>query len=248
MKKFLFLLFVLTSSLVASTINIAVAANVSYAIDDLIKEFNKQNPDTKVLVTLGSSGKLTAQIKNGAPYQLFMAANMKYPITLDNDGLSLTKPLIYAQGSLAILSSKKQDFSKGINIVSEENIEKIAIANPKTAPYGKAAVEALKNAKLYESIEKKFVYAESISQTVSYAITAAELGFIAKSSLYSDKMAKYKERINWTDVDPKLYTPINQGIIILKNADGNKEVKAFYDFILSKKAKKIFKDFGYLVP
>ncbi|RXJ63821.1 molybdate ABC transporter substrate-binding protein [Halarcobacter ebronensis] len=173
---------------------------------------------------------------------------MKYPITLDNDVLSLTKPLIYAQGSLAILSSKKQDFSKGINIVSEENIEKIAIANPKTAPYGKATVEALKNAKLYNSIEKKFVYGESISQTVAYSVTAAELGFIAKSSLYSDKMAKYKERVNWTDVDPKLYTPINQGIIILKNADGNKEVKAFYDFILSEKAKKIFKEFGYLVP
>ncbi len=248
MKKLLFLMFVLASSLVASTINIAVAANVSYAIEDLIKEFNKQNPDTKVLVTLGSSGKLTAQIKNGAPYQLFMAANMKYPITLDKDGLSLTKPLIYAQGSLAILSSKEQDFSKGIKLVSEKNIEKIAIANPKTAPYGKAAVEALKNAKLYEDIEKKFVYAESISQTVSYAITAAQLGFIAKSSLYSDKMKKYKEGINWTDVDPKLYTPINQGIIILKNAEGNKEVKAFYDFILSEKAKEIFKQFGYLVP
>ncbi|RXJ91194.1 molybdate ABC transporter substrate-binding protein [Arcobacter sp. CECT 8983] len=248
MKKLLVLMFLISTSLFAGTINIAVAANVSYAIDDLIKQFNKQNPDTKVLVTLGSSGKLTAQIKNAAPYHIFMAANMKYPITLDNDGLSLTKPLVYAQGSLAILSSKEKDFSKGINIVKNKNIEKIAIANPKTAPYGKATVEALKNAKLYKSIEKKFVYGESISQTVSFSITAAELGFIAKSSLYSKKMKKYKEGINWTDVDPKLYTPINQGIIILKNAKDNKEVKAFYDFILSAKAKKIFKDFGYLVP
>ena len=248
MKKFLLLMFLISSNLLAGNINIAVAANVSYAIDDLIKEFNKQNPETKVLVTLGSSGKLTAQIKNGAPYQIFMAANMKYPKILDNDGLSLTKPVIYAQGSLAILSSNKQDFQKGIDIVGEKDIEKIAIANPKTAPYGKATVEALKNAKWYDSVKKKFVYAESISQTVSYSITAAQIGFIAKSSLYSDKMKKYQEGINWTDVDPKLYTPINQGIIILKNGKDNKEVKAFYEFILSEKAKKIFKGFGYLVP
>lgn len=248
MKKFLLVVLILSSTLVASTINIAVAANVSYAIKDLIKEFNKENPDTKIQVTLGSSGKLTAQIKNGAPYDLFMAANMKYPINLDKDGLSLTKPLIYAQGSLAILSSKKQDFSQGVYIVTNENINKIAIANPKTAPYGKATIEALKNAKLLEKAEKKFVYAESISQTVSYVITATELGFIAKSSLFSEKMKQYKKGINWIDVDSKLYTPINQGIIILKSTKKEKEVRAFYDFILGEKAKEIFKAFGYLVP
>lgn len=248
MMKLLIIIFILSTSLVASTINIALAANVSYAINDLIKEFNKENPNIKVQITLGSSGKLTAQIKNGAPYDMFMAANMKYPNTLYEDGLSLTKPLIYAQGSLAILSTKKQDFSKGINIVLDENISKIAIANPKTAPYGKATYEALSNAKLLEKVKKKFVYAESISQTVSYTITATQLGFIAKSSLYSDKMSQYKENINWTDVDFKLYTPINQGIIILKSTKHEKEARAFYDFILGDKAKKIFKEFGYLVP
>lgn len=248
MKKILFAILVLGSSLIANTINIALAANVSYAINDLINEFNKQNPHIKVQVTLGSSGKLTAQIKNGAPYDIFMAANMKYPITLENDGLSLTKPLVYAQGSLAILSSKEQDFSQGISLVTNENISKIAIANPKTAPYGKAAVEALKNAKLFEKVEPKFVYAESISQTVSYTITAAQLGFIAKSSLFSDKMKQYKKEIHWADVDSKLYTPINQGIIILKSTKYENEARVFYDFILGEKAKEIFKKFGYLVP
>ena len=92
------------------------------------------------------------------------------------------------------------------------------------------------------------MFAESISQTVSYAVTAADIGFIAKSSLYSPKMAMYKKDINWNDVDPKLYTPINQGIVILKEGEKNSEVAAFYSFILSKKAKKIFNDFGYLVP
>ena len=247
-NKIVLIVLVMVSSVFAEKINIAVAANVSYAINDLISEFNKTNPDTKVQITLGSSGKLTAQIKNGAPYNIFMAANMKYPEALYNDNIAITKPIIYAQGSLAILSTKKLDFEKGINLAVDTKVDKIAIANPKTAPYGKASVEAFKNANIYKEIEKKLVYAESISQTVTYAITAIDMGFIAKSSLYSPKMSMYKKGINWTDVDPKLYTPINQGIVILKNAKDNKEVKAFYDFILSEKAKKIFNEFGYLVP
>lgn len=247
MKKVLILLLITCASLFAQKINIAVAANVSYAIDDLIKEFNKTNPNTKVVVTLGSSGKLTAQIKNGAPFDVFMSANMKYPDALYKDKIAMTKPIVYAQGSLAILSSKKRDFNLGINIITDEKIKKIAIANPKTAPYGKATIEALKNANLYEKVNNKFVYGESISQTVSYAITAADLGFIAKSSLYSPKMKMFEKDINWTDVDSSLYTPINQGIVILKKAENKNDAKAFYDFILSAEAKNIFKNFGYLV-
>lgn len=108
MKKILILLLITCASLFAQKINIAVAANVSYAIDDLIKEFNKTNPNTKVVVTLGSSGKLTAQIKNGAPFDVFMSANMKYPDALYKDKIAMTKPIVYAQGSLAILSSKRE--------------------------------------------------------------------------------------------------------------------------------------------
>ncbi|GGD47669.1 molybdate ABC transporter substrate-binding protein [Malaciobacter pacificus] len=247
MKKILILLLITCVSLFAQKINIAVAANVSYAIDDLIKEFNKTNPNTKVVVTLGSSGKLTAQIKNGAPFDVFMSANMKYPDALYKDKIAMIKPIVYAQGSLAILSYKKRDFNLGINIITDEKIKKIAIANPKTAPYGKATIEALKNANLYEKVNNKFVYGESISQTVSYAITAADLGFIAKSSLYSPKMKMFEKDINWIDVDSRLYTPINQGIVILKKAESKSGAKAFYDFILSAEAKNIFKNFGYLV-
>ena len=248
LKKTLLISLLIGSSLFGGVIKIAVAANVSYAIEDLKKEFNRLHPDTKVLVTLGSSGKLTAQIKHGAPYQLFMSANMKYPQALYKDSIATTKPLIYAQGALAYLSSKKQDFSRGIKLLSSNQISKIAIANPKTAPYGKAAFEALKNAGVLEKIKKKFVYAESISQTVSYTIIAADIGIIAKSSLYSTKMSKYKKDINWAELDSKLYTPIDQGIVILKNGKDKSEVEAFYHFILSDKAKEIFKNFGYCVP
>ena len=231
----------------AGEINIAVAANVSYAMDELKAEFAKTNPDTKVQVTLGSSGKLTAQIKNGAPYGLFMSANMKYPEALYDDKIAITKPIVYAQGALAYLSVNKQDFSKGIALLEDDKIIKIAIANPKTAPYGKATIEALKNANIYDAVKAKFVYGESISQTVSYAVMAAEIGIIAKSSLYSPKMSQYAENVNWSPVDPSLYTPIQQGIVLLKNSEDDKAYRAFYDFILSDKAKVIFKKYGYIV-
>ena len=246
--KILLTLLLLSSLSMAETIKVAVAANVSYAIDDLKKEFNKLYPDTKVQVILGSTGKLTAQIKNGAPYQILMGANMMYPKTLYKEGYAVTRPLVYAQGSLAIISSKKYDLSKGIEIVKNGAIKKIAIANPKTAPYGIATVEALKNAKLYDVIEKKFVFGESISQTVTYAVKATDLGFIAKSSLYSPQMAHFKKGENWVEVDAKLYTPIDQGNVILKEGETSAEVAAFYAFMLSKKAKVIFEKFGYIVP
>ena len=247
MKKIVLALTFLCSSIFAGTINIAVAANVSYAINELIAEFNKTNPDTKVEVVLGASGKFTTQIQNGAPFDIFMSADMKFPETLEKENLTSTKPVIYAQGSLAMLSSKELDLKKGISIVEDSNINKIAIANPKTAPYGRATMEVFKNANILDKVENKLVYAESISQAVTYAMTAADVGFIAKSSLYDEKMSQYKENINWISVDPKLYTPIDQGIVILNRAKDNKEAKAFYDFILSDNAKKIFIDFGYLV-
>lgn len=246
--KLLITALLLSSYSMAGEIKLALAANLSYAIEDLTKAFNELYPNTKVQVTLGSTGKLTAQIKNGAPYEILMAADMMYAEKLYEEDLAVTKPLVYAQGSLAYLSSKPQDFSKGIELFRSEDIKKIALANPKTAPYGKATIEAFENAKLLELVQSKFVYAESISQAVTYAVTASDIGFIAKSSLYSPQMAQYKEGVNWSDVDPKLYTPINQGMVILKEGQKNAEVSAFYAFMLSKKAKEIFTKFGYIVP
>lgn len=235
-------------TLSAGEITIAVAANVSYAIKALTKEFNVVHPEIEVQIILGSSGKLTAQIRHGAPYGLFMSANMKYPKALYSEKIAVTKPVVYAQGALAYLSVKKQDFSKGMMLLKEDSLTKIAIANPQTAPYGIAAAEALKNANVYENVKEKFVYGESISQTVSYATMAADIGLIAKSSLYSPQMAHFKEGIHWSDVDETLYTPISQGIVILKKGEDSSEVKAFYDFILSDKAKAVMKIFGYKVP
>ena len=122
MKRLLLLFIFSIFTLNAGTINIAVAANVSYAIEDLKKEFKKEFPDTKINVILGSSGKLTAQITNGAPYMLFMSANMKYPAALYKNKIAITKPIVYAEGTLVMLSLKKQDFSKGLNLLLDEKI------------------------------------------------------------------------------------------------------------------------------
>lgn len=233
-------------NLYAKTINVATSANVSYAINDLKKSFNKIYPNIKVQTILGSSGKLTAQIKNGAPYDIFLSANMKYPQSLYDDKLTISKPIIYAKGLLALLTNKHINFNENLDFLENDNINKIAIANPLTAPYGKATVEVFKNLNIHNSIKSKLIYGESISQTVVYATKASDIGIVAKSSLFSKKMKKYKKNINWFDISPKLYTPINQGVVLLSNAKNKEEAKLFYDFILSSKAKDIFKQYGYL--
>ena len=144
MKKIILGFMVLCSSIFAGEITVAAAANVTYAMDKLVKEFNVANPDTKVVVTLSSSGKLVSQIENGAPFNIFMSADMKFPQSLFDKKLTTASPVMYAQGALAMLSSKELDYSKGINILNDISISKIVVANPKTAPYGAAAIEAIK--------------------------------------------------------------------------------------------------------
>ncbi|WP_456479705.1 molybdate ABC transporter substrate-binding protein [Nautilia sp.] len=225
-------------SLFASQIYVAAAANTTYAMPEIIKKFNRKYPDVKVNVILASSGKLTAQIIHGAEYDIFMSANMKYPEFLYKKGLVKSKPEVYAKGAIALFSVKNiklDNFKKALL-----NAKSIALANPKTAPYGRAAVEAMKNAGVYGSVADKLVYAETVSAVIPYTVNSADIGIVAKSSLFSPKMKKYK---NFADVPKNLYKPINQGIIMLNNKNGTRE---FYNFIFSDDAKKVFKKYGYI--
>ena len=247
-KYLLVFLFFCSSFVFAKTINIACSANVSYAMPTLQKEFNKIYPNIKTRIILGSSGKLTAQISNGAPYDIFLSANMKYPDILYKNKIAITKPIVYAKGTLAILSPNQRSFKHGIKLLQSKLVKRIALANPKTAPYGEATFEALKNVNVLDDIKDKIIYGESISQTVTYTMMVADVGIVAKSSLYSPKLVNIHENVHWVEVDQTLYSPIKQGMVILKNAKDNKEVKAFYDFVLSKKGKNILKEFGYQIP
>ncbi|MDF1884031.1 molybdate ABC transporter substrate-binding protein [Sulfurimonas sp. SAG-AH-194-C21] len=247
MKKILFTFLLVGLTLNAITLNIAVATNVSYAIQELQSKFKQIHPDIKINIILGSSGKLTAQISHGAPYGLFMSANMLYPQKLYEQKLATTKPRVYAKGTLALFSTRERDFSLGIKLLQENAIHKIALANPKTAPYGQAAFEALQTSKMYTEIQTKLIFAESISQTLSYVVTAADIGFVASSSLYTAKMSLYKKGKHWEEVDPSLYQPIEQGVVLLSFAKDTKAYRLFYEFLLSPEAQKIFKKYGYII-
>lgn len=237
----------LSASLLAGEISVAVAANLSDVIEVFKAEFAKSNPQTKVNTVLGASGKFTTQIKNGAPFDLFLSADMGFPEVLYADKIAVSKPVVYASGALAMMSTRGFDLSKGMSVLDDVKVDKIALANPKTAPYGTATLEAFKNAKLFEKVQTKLVYGESISQAIQFATTAADIGFVNKSAFYGETMKRYKEGKDWVEVDAKLYTPIAQGMVLLQQAKNNAEARAFYDFVLSPQAKKIFKDYGYFV-
>ena len=248
MKKVIVLFSFYLGMAAAGTLHVATAANMSYAMEDLKGAFEKQFPQTHVEVMIGGSGKLAAQIRQGAPYELFLSANMRYPQKLFEMGVATNKPVMYAQGALVLLSKTPKDYEKGLGLLTSSMIHKIAIANPKTAPYGVAAVEALKKAGLYDAVKPKFVYGESISQTITYTLRAADIGIVAKSALFAPQMRHFKAGKHWVNVDASLYTPIAQGMVLLKRAAANAEAKAFYDFMQRDEAKKILHAYGYRLP
>lgn len=231
MKKLLLSLFLFTFSL--ANIKVATAGNVAFAIKDLAKEFYKQT-HIKITPIIGSSGKLTAQIQRGAPYDVFLSANMKYPEYLYKKGIAKTKPKIYAKGKLVLFA---RDGIKNFNEIFKA--KKIAIVTPKTAPYGMATVEYLKKKKIYNKLKNKFVIAPNISTTFSYAIKITNYGFIAKSLLF--KFPKLNNKKHFIELEP-IYSPIKQGVILLSN---NPQAQKFYKFLFSKKAKEIFLKYGY---
>lgn len=244
MKKLLLLL-VLCAFGFGAELKIAAAANVTYAFEDIKAEFAKTHPKDTLDVSLGSSGKLVAQVKNGAPFEVFMAANVAFAQSLYDDKFAVTKPVVYARGSVAMMSVRGFDLSKGLEVLKDPKVKTIVIANPQTAPYGTASVEAFKNAGIYDAIKHKIITANSIGDALNQTISAGDVGFIAASSMYSPKMKEYKEGKDFVLVDPKLYTPIDQAMVLLKNGEKSKLAKEFYDFILSEQGKAIFKKYGY---
>ncbi len=232
----------------AGTLRVALAANVSYAMPELIAAFRAHHPDTQVRTTVGGSGKLAAQIRNGAPYDLFLSADMGYPRMLYRSGMTTAAPAIYARGALVLLSDTPRDMTRGLALLKDPSIRRVAVANPRTAPYGKAAFEALTRADLLDAVRPRLVYGESIAQTVSYVRHGADVGLVARSALYAPQMRRYKAGANWADVDAALYRPIDQGMVVLKRSENIAEAKALRDFLLSGEARTIFARYGYRLP
>ena len=240
MKK-IFLIAIFAVFAFASELKIAAAANMSYALDELKKEFLKTHPNDEIQIITGASGKLSTQIQNGAEYDIFISADEKFPKALNEAGFSLNTPKIYAKGVLAMISAHKNELS----FENLKNVKSIVIANPKIAPYGAAALEALKNSGVYESIKNKIIESGSISEALSQTLSAADVGFSALSLLKAPKMSHLKENENYIKVPSNLYSPINQAMIVLKSSKNQPLAMEFFDFILSAKGKEILDKFGY---
>ncbi len=241
---FLLLLGLLFSSCQAEqndNLRIATAANMQFVIKKLSTAFTKKT-NVPCEIIIGSSGKLTAQIKEGAPYDLFLSADMKYPSALHQSGLTKTKPKVLAYGQL-ILWSQKQNIT--LETLKKADIKYIAIANPKVAPYGVASTEVLHNFGIFEELEEKLVYGESIAQVNQFVFAgAAEVGFTALSIVHS---LAQNERGYWLAIPDSLHQAIEQGIVLLENdRKMDKEARLFYDFLFSEEGTAILEAEGYV--
>lgn len=228
----------------SNKLTIATAANMRTAMQALVEVYEaKSGVDCQVI--LGSSGKLTAQILEGAPFDVFVAANMSYPEEVYRSDKALGRPKEYAYGKLVLWTMEEQ-VPVSIETLSQNGIRHIAMANPKTAPYGVAAKEVLQHYRLYETLSNKLVYGESVAQTDQFITTrSAQIGFTALSSVLAGAM---KDRGQWMAIDTALYSNIGQGVVLVKHKEGNREeAQDFYDFLFSSKAKEILKEYGYLV-
>jgi molybdate transport system substrate-binding protein len=232
----------LSTPIFAQNLKVAVAANLQSVIKVLGQDF-KQKTGITIEPIVGSSGNLTTQISNGAPFNVFLSADMSFPETLFKEGFSLKKPVVYAQGSLIICSNQDIGFENWERMLMTGRIKKIAIANPAIAPYGKAAEETLKDKGILNDIKSKIVYGESISQVNTYITTGvAEVGFTTQALV---KDPANKTKLYWKVIDPKTYAPIEQGLVLLKHANDNPDAEKFYQYILSPAAKAIFEEYGY---
>lgn len=224
-------------------LTIAASANMQYAMEELIERFSEESGISCELI-VGSSGKLTAQIVEGAPFDLFFSADMKYPNEIYKKGLTSGPPRIYAYGHLVFWSLDEHLELTMQGLLSKE-VRHIAIANPETAPYGRAAEELLRGMGVYEKIESKLVYGESIAQTNQFILSGtAEVGLTARS-VVSAPVAEGNGQ--WKEADQDLYEPIAQGLVHLNRRDPEKEkwAREFEDYLQSQTAIDILHKFGY---
>ena len=231
----------------AQVSTIAVAANMKDAFLAIQKEFKADNK-ADFRVVYGSSGNITAQILNGAPFSLFISADESYPLELVKRKMTADEGKVYAIGKVALLSKKSNGIVLGNNkselTKAIKQAKKNAIAKPELAPYGKAAVDYLKAEGLWDLAKDKLVYGDNISMATMYVASgSADLGFTALSLALAPGVAKETE---YLVLNPALYEPIRQRMVLMKNP--TPDAVALYRFMQSVKAQAILRSFGYQIP
>jgi len=243
-KLFIALLTMLAiGQVLADEVHVAVAANFTAPIDEIGKAFNKATGH-QLKVSTGASGKFYAQIKNGAPFQVFLSADEEKPAQLEKDGLAVQgSRFTYAIGKLVLWSADPAVVDAKGQVLVKNQFNKLAIANPKTAPYGEAAMETLGALKLKSLLEPKMVMGENISQTYQFVATGnAEIGFVALSQVTKDN--KITSGSAWV-VPEKLYSPIKQDAVLLVNGKDSAAARQFLIFLKGAEATKVIKTYGY---
>lgn len=227
----------------SATVLVAVAANFSKPMTDIAAEFEKETGH-RANLALGSSGKFVSQMENGGPFEVLLSADEKGPEKLEQAGLTVPNTrFVYALGKLVLWSAMPDYIDNQGKILTTGSFKHLALADSKRAPYGVAAVEVLKNMKLFDKLQLFFVQGENIAQTYQFISTAnAELGFIALSQVLEN--GKIANGSGWIIPD-NLYAPIRQGAVLLKNGAENPAALALLEFLKSAPALAIIKKYGY---
>lgn len=226
----------------AVTLNVSAAISTQDALNEIIANYEKDTGN-QVKPTYGASGKFFTQLTQGAPFDLFFSADNEYPAKLFQKGISET-PRRYGQGRLVLwtLKTSPLDIKKGLGILKDTRIRKVAIANPELAPYGRAAIEVLQSAKVYQNLDPKLVRGENIAQTAQFADSgSAEIGFLSLSLAVSPNLARHGKY--WT-IPARLHSPIAQDAAVIKSSPEIKTARQFLDYCTSKKARNIWKRHG----
>lgn len=250
MRYFVFLIFIVLSlqarELPKSAALVFASGNNKFVLPEVIKSFNLLHPESEILVEYGATGDLTNAIMEGVNYDIFLSADMENAQKIYLAKKSVVPAKQYAQGVLVLfVPADKALGQKKLNILKDKKIKNITIANAKTAPYGKAAVEVLKNIKLFDDVSDKIRYSTDISTAITNVVWYDDAGFLSKSGIRSLPSSYRTEGVNWIEIDQSLYTPIKQGFVVSKSGLENECAKKFIDFVLSKEGQDIYKAYGY---
>jgi molybdate transport system substrate-binding protein len=234
----------------AHALRIAAAADLKFALDEWLKDFRATHPGERIEVTYGSSGNFIAQLSQGAPFDVFLSADMGYPRKLVEQGLAEDKDVFpYAVGHLVLWvrrESPLQVEKLGMKVLVDPAARRIAIANPQHAPYGRAAEAALKSQGLHDAVKDKLVLGENVAQTAQFAQSgAADVGLIALSLALAPAM---KEQGRYGEIPASAYPRMDQGGVILKKAQDPALARQFRDALIDARSRPLFERYGFGAP
>lgn len=230
----------------AEKITVAAAADLKFAMDEIVITFKKANSGDEIDVIYGSSGKFHTQIQQGAPYDLYFSADISFPRELAKKGFSASEVKPYAFGRIVLWSASLDATKMTLSSLTDPKITRIAIANPKHAPYGKRAEEALRASNLWDQVEPKLVYGENISHTAQLVQTKnAQVGIIALALAINSELAS---KGGYWLIPDNMHEPLEQGFIITKEGANNALAKRFADYMGGKPARAVMTKYGFVLP